>query len=357
MNNKKKIILVSLLLFLLLCITQRSNTYEHFYNKNINFNVPIKKDTIFISVASYRDSECPLTINDAFQKADQPSKIYVGICQQNNSSDLDCFNQSKYKKNIQIFRMSYKDAKGPTYARYICSTLWNGEEYYFQIDSHTIFTQGWDTKLKNLLRNTPGNPDKNVITHYPPSKDDDSNLLSYMCRSHFNNKNTLMFESALIKNEKNYKLVSPYLAAGMFFLKSDFLKKVPYDPELPFLFQGEEYLLSSRLWTNGYNFYMPSENIIKHHYTRQGQPKFWNDHSNWKDPQQNSMARAKYILGWIPLKEVPLKWRRNINNYGIGSVRSVEDFHKFTGVDYKTLSTSDYCNKRYLVNEKKWVPM
>ena len=26
--------------------------------------------------------------------------------------------------------------------------LWEGEEYYFQIDSHTIFTKGWDTKLK-----------------------------------------------------------------------------------------------------------------------------------------------------------------------------------------------------------------
>ena len=51
----------------------------------------------------------------------------------------------------------------------------------------------------------------------------------------------------------------PHLAAGMLFLNSNFLKTVPFDPWLPYVFEGEEMLLSARLWTNGYNFYMPNE--------------------------------------------------------------------------------------------------
>ena len=47
-------------------------------------------------------------------------------------------------------KLYYKKAKGPTYARYWCSTLWEGEEFFLQIDSHTHFIKGWDTELINM---------------------------------------------------------------------------------------------------------------------------------------------------------------------------------------------------------------
>ena len=58
-----------------------------------------KMDTIFVSVASYRDDECPATLEYLFGKADNPHNVYIGICQQNDSDngDIDCvFENAKY---------------------------------------------------------------------------------------------------------------------------------------------------------------------------------------------------------------------------------------------------------------------
>ena len=52
----------------------------------------IKKDAIFVSLASYRDDSCLTTLHSIFAKAKNPSNIYVGICQQNKPGDSDCLN-------------------------------------------------------------------------------------------------------------------------------------------------------------------------------------------------------------------------------------------------------------------------
>ncbi len=44
---------------------------------------------------------------------------------------------------------------------------------------------------------------------------------------------------------------TPYAAAGFMFFSGAALKNVPFDPLLPYLFDGEEILYSARLWTHG----------------------------------------------------------------------------------------------------------
>ena len=106
------------------------------------------KNNIFVSIASYRDDVCISTINSLYENAKYPDKVFVGICQQNYEDiDMDCLNNDKLtfdkklKNNIRIIRIPYYDAKGPVYARYLCSSLIdkNKEKYYLQIDSHSIF--------------------------------------------------------------------------------------------------------------------------------------------------------------------------------------------------------------------------
>ena len=107
----------------------------------------IKKDTIFVSIASYRDKVCNTTVKSLLDSADNKDRIFVGICQQNKDGDQDCLESFEEYPNLKIIRLKHTEAEGPTYARYKCSTLWDGEEYYFQIDSHTKFVESWDTKL------------------------------------------------------------------------------------------------------------------------------------------------------------------------------------------------------------------
>ena len=101
----------------------------------------LKENFIFVSVASYRDDECRDTVADLFEFAKYPERIIVGVCQQNKEGEEDCFDRCpdckkrKDAKQIKVINFDYSDAKGPCFARFHCSQLWEGEEFYFQIDS------------------------------------------------------------------------------------------------------------------------------------------------------------------------------------------------------------------------------
>ena len=47
--------------------------------------MPPRRDdgSIYLSVASFRDEHCPATLTDAFAKARDPDKLFVGLVQQN----------------------------------------------------------------------------------------------------------------------------------------------------------------------------------------------------------------------------------------------------------------------------------
>jgi len=68
---------------------------------------------------------------------------------------------------------------------------------------------------------------------------------------------------------------APFVAAGYLVAHSDMLREVPFDPFLPYIFIGEEILLSARLWTSGYDIFSPTQNLLGHLYVRNNTPKFW----------------------------------------------------------------------------------
>ena len=43
--------------------------------------VQIKPNTIFVSIASYRDSVCSTTVESLYSMADNPQNVFVGLCQ------------------------------------------------------------------------------------------------------------------------------------------------------------------------------------------------------------------------------------------------------------------------------------
>ena len=311
--------------------------------------VQIKPNTIFVSIASYRDSVCSTTIESLYSMADYPQNVYVGLCQQNNSNeDQDCVNSnslviSKYIKNIRTIRIPHFEAKGPTWARYLCSTLWDGEQYYFQIDSHTKFTKCWDTKCINMI-NMIKNSNlslKPVLSHYPKeygsyetneTNDEERYNVPRMCKSFFNKRDMISFMGAQIMNSNKIPYNTPYLASGMFFCESYFLNELPYDPNLDYLFVGEEILHSIRFYTNGWDIYTPYENIIFHEYERKDKPKIWTDNPYYSDlPAFN---KVKYYIGMLQEKEknnIEKNIINNIDKYCLGKKRSLQDYYNFAG--------------------------
>jgi hypothetical protein len=329
-------------------------------------SINIKSNTIFVSIASYRDNVCTKTVQSLYEMADNPNKVFVGLCQQNNNKeDPECITndiRNKYSNNIRIIRIPYFDAKGPTWARYLCSTLWDGEEYYFQIDSHTKFVKGWDTlciNMINLIINS-GLSLKPVLSHYPKEYEayanynlNDKNNVPRMCKSFFNKRDMLSFMGAEVMNTNNIPYNTPYLASGMFFCKSSFLNELPYDPNLDYLFVGEEILHSIRFYTNGWDIYTPTENIIFHEYERKDKPKIWTDNPYYSDlPAFN---KVKYYIGIMEEKEknnLDKHISNNLDKYGLGKVRSLADYYRFTGIDIVNKKVyTNFCKKNNKAND------
>ena len=122
------------------------------------------EDSIFVSVASFRDVECSRTLADMFAKASRPKRVFAGVCEQNKLAEEACV-APEFRGQLRHITLPHTQAKGPTYARYLCSTLYRHETYFMQIDSHTKFEPGWDDKLVAMLARCPS--DKAILTHYP----------------------------------------------------------------------------------------------------------------------------------------------------------------------------------------------
>ena len=366
-NNKLKIILLLLLTLIIIiiilklkllpenyangeevCNDNRIWLFDKEYPKFDNLN----NGQIFVSIASYRDTECSDTIESIFSKAKYPNRIYVGVCEQNKESEYSesCLKSSNlpkgnsntsnteetnvkdlYKSHISVYKLDYTEAKGPTYARYFCSTLWNGQQYYLQIDSHMQFEQDWDETLINMYNEAKQSPNsKVVLSAYPPSIEQMNTVGVPIMDNYKVGTNGLPIFYAGFQTDnldKPIKNKLPVVAAGFLFTESSFLYSVPYDPYLAGLFQGEETLLSVRLYTNGYDSYAPNKKIVSHHYNRTGS-LYHNDMKDFSYCVKLAELRVKYILGLIPKDKVPAEFLRSIDKYSLGTTRTINDFYK-----------------------------
>ena len=61
--------------------------------------------------------------------------------------------------------------------------------------------------------------------------------------------------------------VSKFWAAGFNFSRSQCLREVPY-PRVENLFFGEEALMAAKLWTAGWDFFAPPEEVVHHLWSR-----------------------------------------------------------------------------------------
>lgn len=312
--------------------------------------------TIFISCASYRDVLCNTTIDSIYKNAKNPQNIFMGIVEQNDLSSINetCIPLTlpkEYMQNIKTLKMPYKDAKGPTYARYLATQLYDGQDFFFQIDSHSLFVKDWDEKILKMFHDLQQiiKSDKIILSHYPASYTeygkDDPKLVPTICSGFFNERGMISFLGAEhVDMSKRDFLETPYIAAGMFFSKGDVLNDVPFDPHLDYLFVGEEISHSIRCWTSGYRIFNPMENLIYHMYTRAEAPKIWTDK---KYSDENAFNKVKMIIGiddenWNSL---PNKYNRNLNLYGLGKEKTLQEYYDFAGIHLKEKQVvKNFCN-------------
>lgn len=254
------------------------------------------ENTIFVSICSYRDSECGPTVRDLFYKAKNPHRIRVGILlQYNKEEDLNIINKyfyygGRYASQIREIRIPHTAAKGPIYARSIIQKyLYDSEDFYLQIDSHMRFERDWDVKLINQLHKVEISSQNNkcIITGYPPGyklpneipKHSEISLLvgekfkSITVDTNFNYE-ILRLKSASVLTTCNHPPPTYFWAAGFSFSRGTFVRDLPYDNTLEYVFFGEETLMSIKLFEQGYHLFCPDDIIVYHLWSRKYRPTF-----------------------------------------------------------------------------------
>ncbi|CBH09371.1 hypothetical protein, conserved [Trypanosoma brucei gambiense DAL972] len=363
---------------------------------------PSHTASIFVSVASFRDVECQSTLQQVVHRATNMFRTYVGIAEQHNKSDPPCLSYDLFQPtlcpsaaiasdtasaravfsdvlcfpmdNIRLRHIAPDAARGPTYGRYMTMLLYRGEDYVLILDSHTRFVYGWDSRVVAMhmyLRHP-----RIVLSHYPEGFEKELSNFTYertttvyLCRASFIESDGYVRLGGILVNEENVNkfshqgrvlryaakgfgrkpdadvsrpLPQPWAAGGFLFARGSIMREVPLDPHLPNTFDGEEVLYSVRLWTHGYDIHSPNRTICYHVYTRNDQPKVWNNNPLWSSLRLRSRERIQCLLQTrekgqtvpkVPVNTTDPAVTIDVDRYGMGRVRTVENWYRFAGLD------------------------
>eukprot|EP00759_Apiculatamorpha_spiralis_P034189 PhF_6_TR35364/c0_g1_i1/m.51347 len=305
--------------------------------------------TIFVSIADYCDPEIEITIQSLFEAATAKHRIFVGVVHQTITAEISKIPAS-LEKNIRRIRIPHTMARGPCYARYLGQSLYDGEEFYLQIDAHMRFAKGWDNMLIDWLgkaASLTGSSSLPVLTAYPPEISDDLDVVADMgfgtrlVASAFEKDSTDPTVQVLrIKGEVlTTSATAPpvpcgFVAAGCFFTVGRVVWECPYDPNLEYVFFGEEQSMALRLFTHGYRFFSPPRSVIQHRWSRKERPTFWQ-----MIAEEKKEITAKKNLSMRRIQSI---FKDGVGSgcveqtYGLGSLSTLKEYEQYCGVNFST---------------------
>jgi [Skp1-protein]-hydroxyproline N-acetylglucosaminyltransferase len=320
---------------------------------------PDLSSRIFVSIVSYRDPEVGPTVADCLSRAAAPARIRIGCVLQTTPGDVGCDVSSDISSSgsgsdttssssgssgssgnsgnsssssttastatataassaatsggngsVRVLRLSAAEAAGPCWARRLAASLWRGEPFTLQIDSHMRFRPNWDVYLLHELSlcDSP----RPILTSYPSGYELPQRVPytlehtrgTLLCPAgfgpaggdgmlrqrgrRFNRSNASVTATAVTATASSNSsaassssasssgpLKSPLWAAGFNFGASTALQEhVQYDPYMRHVFFGEEISMAARLYTHGYDFFAPAQAVVYHLWSRGHRPRY-----------------------------------------------------------------------------------
>jgi hypothetical protein len=295
-------------------------------------------ETIFISIASYRDPELIPTIQDCIINAKNPDRLRFGICWQHD--DTESLNDYKDDPRFKIIDVPYEHSKGTCWARNLIQSLYEDETYYLQLDSHHRFSKNWDTTLVKMLKELKKKGHKKpLLTAYLPGfdpKNDPNGRVNECWNLEFDRylpEGPIFIKPHVIDGWKDLEgpIPSRFLSGHFIFTVGKWANEVKYDPY--YYFHGEEPSLAARSFTHGYDLFHPHIPVIWHEYIRNGKTKQWDDDKEWSKKNSTSYSRYRALHGMGG--ELP-DTLMDLEKYSFGKERTLEEYEKYIGVKFST---------------------
>lgn len=293
--------------------------------------------SIFVQIPTYHDYELPKTILHALAQQSGFHRINFGITNifyQEPDIYIPKIN------NIKKVELKAPEGIGMGVSRNIANALYNGEDYYLQIDAHTRFDAGWDELLiKYVKRFKACGVEKPLLSTYPGIYKYDDSLNEVIERPFYSNfisfkeKGSEQFAEHLIPKQTavpaNGNSVQSSISGGYIFTTGDF-HTVGYNDKVAFW--GEEILIAAMAWTRGYDLLIPPKTLLYHLYfdskaelQRNGRRHVWKDFADlWGPMDAQSKAEVNNILS-----------TGRIGVQALGTHRTLDSFGKYAGLDFK----------------------
>lgn len=352
------------------------------------------KDTIFVSIASYRDPELIPTIDSLLNGAAHPENLHIVVGWQhaedettdifltngfmplsNNGTvyDYPVLTTSKAGAKVTIIDIDYLQTHGACWARHTIQQIYSKEKYALYLDSHHRFVKDWDkiciSMLEDLRKDGHAKP---LLTAYLPSydpKNDPDSRVQHPWELHFDRfipEGCIFYlPSQIPKYESLSKPVPSRFFSGHFvFVDGTHIEDVPYDGSL--FFHGEEHSMAVRSYCAGYDMFSPHKVIAWHEYTRVGRVKMWDDHSSdnkkmkkikkhWGELNNDSHKRYRILFGMDGEDSSQI----NFGKYGFNGPRTVSDYEEYAGIDHiKRSVTQEVLDRKFppgtIPKDDKW---
>jgi hypothetical protein len=287
--------------------------------------------TIFISIAAYRDPELVPTIEHCLARARWPDRLRFGVCRQHGADEAPP--PALDKGRMRVIEVPWEDSRGACWARAQCMSLYDGEDWFLQLDSHHRFAQDWDAVLLDQAeRSGSALP---LITAYAPAYDPAVPVPAHeqptvMRFDRFTPEGIALCQFGPVAEKPDGAPIrARFLSAHLLFAPGRFVADVPYDPDLYFI--GEEISLAIRAFTHGYDLFHPGRHVAWHEYTRKHRSKHWDDHR----------AERGVVTPWHARDAASLdKVRRFLaapetGRFGCGTARSFADYEAYSGIVFR----------------------
>jgi glycosyltransferase involved in cell wall biosynthesis len=298
------------------------------------------QDTVFISIAAYCDPLLAFTITSAMTQASRPERLVFGVVEQ-QLPEARAQLPAAWAPQVRRVHIHPLDARGPCWARSIAMSLYQGERWFLQIDSHMWFEPGWDERLLHWGERCAALNPRSLISTYPNAftmqggqpvvQIAGPELLAFVVRGdqqfHADHP-VLMFEAVPVSGRD--PLPAMHVGGGCLFGPGRVVQEVPYDPFL--YFHGEEQAFALRAWTRGWDIFQIPSMPIYHQYVSGDsvRPLHW---SPELDAQRQ--VRSAQMTEASNRRMAALLWGgEDLGVYGLGRERSLADYAAFSGIDY-----------------------
>lgn len=301
---------------------------------------------IFLNIASYRDPLLHTTVMSAYNNAAGKDALVFGIVDQSFPGEFFSLHSLPFSEQVRYLRLDPEHGRGACWARNLAQSMWNGEKYYLQVDSHTLFNEGWDYLFLKEMVELEKYHEKPAITAYPHVFTTVGNNINDLKKMDYGGIIALIVDQTktfdgnwFVQGHARVMPEGPPVhgfltSAGCLFTHGTICEEVPYDPFLYFI--GEEPSLAVRLWTSGYNIFHMANLPVLHHYGRDYRTTVWGDEfiekhrpRKWYTYDEVSKGRLSGIVTG-----------KLSSAYGLGNKRTLAQYAAWCGIDYENRTLS-----------------